>query len=314
MKALIRISAAAALLLALCQSVTAQIEPSGTYLYDSRDGEDLFVDVYEPASGSVSEGKPAVIFMFGGGFKNGSRADASYLPWFKLMSDNGFRVFSIDYRLGLKGVTKVGISNSSVIYDAIQLAVEDLFRATAFIAENAREFGVDPSRIVVSGSSAGAISVLEADWECANAAPLTSLLPEGFRYAGVISFSGAVFSKEGAVRYAKAPAPTMFLHGTSDRIVNYKNTAFLSMRFSGSSILVKEFEKQGYNYRIYRFDGNGHEIADADSMVASFDEQMSFIATNVMKGQKRIVDALVRDPAVPVSASAKDGVNSIYAE
>ena len=311
---LLKISLAAALLLAACNLASAQIEPSETVLYAQKDGQDLFMDVYEPSRGSDSAGKPAIVFMFGGGFKSGSRTDACYVPWYKMLCDRGFRVFSIDYRLGLKNVTKVGVANASAIYDAIQIAVEDLFSATAFIVENAASFGVDPSSIVVSGSSAGAISVLEADWECANSAPRTSVLPEGFRYAGVISFSGAVFSKEGKVRYRTAPAPTMFLHGTSDRIVNYKNTAFFNMRFSGSSVLVKEFEKRGYNYRIYRFDGNGHEIANEKSMMASFDEQMNFISTNVMKGEKRIVDALVSDPAVPVSASAKDGVNSIYAE
>ena len=305
---------AAALLLAVCSLGFAQIAPSGTYLYAQKDGQDLFVDVYEPAEGSQSEGKPAIIFMFGGGFKTGSRADECYFPWYKMLCDRGFRVFSIDYRLGLKDVTKVGVSNASAIYDAIQIAVEDLYSATAFIVENAGSFGVDPSSIVISGSSAGAITALEAEWECANAAPRTSALPEGFRYAGVISFSGAVFSKEGKVTYDREPAPTMLLHGTADKIVNYKETSFFSMHFSGSSVLVKEFEKQDYNYRIYRFNGNGHEIASIDSMVASFDEQMNFISANVMKGEKRIVDALVSDPAVPVSATANDGVNSIYEE
>ncbi len=304
----------AVLLLAVCSMSFAQIAPSGTYLYAQKDGQDLFVDVYEPADGSQSEGKPAIVFMFGGGFKSGSRTDECYFPWYKMLCDRGFRVFSIDYRLGLRDVTKVGVSNSSAIYDAIQIAVEDLYSATAFIVENAGAFGVDPSSIVISGSSAGAVTALEAEWECANSAPLTSILPEGFRYAGVISFSGAVFSKEGKVRYDREPAPTMFLHGTADRIVNYKEVSFFSMHFSGSGVLVKEFEKQGYNYRIYRFNGNGHEVSGIDSMVASFDEQMNFITTNVMKGEKRIVDALVSDPAVPISASANNGVNSIYEE
>ena len=311
---LLKFELAAAVLLAACSLSFAQIEPSGTYLYAQKDGQDLFVDVYEPSAGSDVSGKPAIVFMFGGGFKSGSRTDECYFPWYKMLCDRGFRVFSIDYRLGLKNVTKVGVSNASAIYDAIQIAVEDLYSATAFIVENAGAFGVDPSSIVISGSSAGAITALEAEWECANSAPRTSVLPKGFRYAGVISFSGAVFSKEGKVRYDRAPAPTMLLHGTADKIVNYKETAFFKMHFSGSSVLAEEFGDQGYNYRIYRFNGNGHEIASIDSMVASFDEQMNFISTNVMKGEKRIVDALVSDPAVPVSASANDGVNSIYAE
>lgn len=296
----------------------AQISPSGTYMFAQKDSCELFMDVYEPAEGSSTEidgiKKPSIIFMFGGGFKSGSRDDKDYRPWFKALSDDGFRVFSIDYRLGLKNVTKVGIANAVAIHEAIEMAVEDLFSATAFIIENAASFGVDPTSIVISGSSAGAISSLQAEWECANGAKSTEVLPEGFQYAGVMSFSGAVFSKNGKVRYKRAPAPTLLLHGTSDKIVNYHQIAFFKMHFSGSHILAKEFSRKGYNYNIYRFEDNGHEIASAKSMMASLGEQMSFIRNNVMQHKNRVIDAVISDSAVPVSATAKDKPSSIYSE
>ena len=156
------------------------------------------MDVYDPADGSETSvngvEKPLVIFMFGGGFIRGTRDDESYNGWFRTMTENGYRVVSIDYRLGLKGSNKVGIAQVNVLDKAIHMAVEDLFSATNFILENADQFEVSPDNIVISGSSAGAISVMQAEYEIANGTSWASVLPEGFNYAGVMSFSGAILS------------------------------------------------------------------------------------------------------------------------
>ena len=96
----------------------ATISPSGTYLFDKKADGELYLDVYDPAKGSVTSingvQKPTILFMFGGGFIRGTRDDESYNKWFKMLSDNGFRVISIDYRLGLKGSNKVGDRKSVV--------------------------------------------------------------------------------------------------------------------------------------------------------------------------------------------------------
>ena len=168
------------------------ITPDGTYLFVQRDTCDLFMDVYNPASGSNTTAfgleKPTVIFMFGGGFIGGTRDDADYHKWFRQMTENGYRVISIDYRLGLKGSNKVGVAQVNVLDKAIHMAVEDLFSATNFILDNADQFGVRPDNIVISGSSAGAITVMQAEYEIANNTAWASVLPAGFNYAGLMSF------------------------------------------------------------------------------------------------------------------------------
>lgn len=280
------------------------IEPSGTYLYASKDGQDLYMDVYEPAEGSVTSidgrEKPAVIFMFGGGFKEGERNNLSYSKWFSMLSENGFKVISIDYRLGLAGVKKVGLTQAGLVENAIHLAVEDLFSATSYIVQNAEMLGVNPSNIVISGSSAGAISVMQAEWELCNATSYASLLPEGFRYAGVMSFAGAIFSRKGRIRYAEAPSPILMFHGTADKVVEYKQIWFFRLRFAGSCVIARTLARCGFSYNFYRFKDCSHEIAV--SMEQNFAEEMRFIETNVMKGSPRIIDALVtKDPAIPES-------------
>lgn len=279
---------------------TKLINPDGTYMFEKRDDGELFLDVYSPAEGSETsidgKAKPTILFMFGGGFIQGQRDDASYHKWFKMLTDNGFRVISIDYRLGLKGSNKVGVAQVNVLDKAIHWAVEDLFSATNYIIKNAEQLDVDPSNLVISGSSAGAISVMQAEYELCNKTKWAAVLPEGFKYAGVMSFSGAILSREGELDYARMPAPTLMLHGTADELVNYKQIKFFNLGFFGGGKLVKRFEKLGFDYNMYHFVGYGHEIAG--SMETTFDLQMKFIESNVMKGQRRIIEAWVDDPGV----------------
>ena len=276
------------------------LSPDGTYVYEKRDTCDLFMDVYDPADGSeetfMGHRKPAIIFMFGGGFVGGQRDNQSYNSWFRQLTENGYRVISIDYRLGLKGASKMGIAQVNLLDKAIHMAVEDLFSATNFILENAEQLGVERDNIVISGSSAGAITVMQAEYEVANRTSYASVLPQDFNYAGVMSFAGAILSRKGKVKYETAPCPTMMLHGTADKIVPYRQIAVFNLGFYGGGKLVERFQKFGYDYNMFHFIDYGHEIAS--SMYTTFDLQLDFLEKNVILGKKRIIEAWISDPDV----------------
>lgn len=293
-------AAAALLMAASLYAEETSISPDGTYLFAKRDTCDLYLDVYNPAAGSETTidgmDKPTIVFMFGGGFIQGTRDDQSYHYWFRKLTESGYRVISIDYRLGLKGSTKVGVAQVNVLDKAIHMAVEDLFSATTFIIDNAETLGVNPSNIVVSGSSAGAISVMQAEYEIANRTKWASSLPDDFNYAGVMSFSGAILSREGKVDYKNRPCPTLMLHGTSDELVPYKQIAVFNLGFFGGGKLVERFAKFGYNYNMYHFVDYGHEVAG--SMSTTLDLQFKFLECNVMQDKMRIVEAWISDPDV----------------
>ncbi|MCM1501843.1 MAG: alpha/beta hydrolase [Bacteroidales bacterium] len=282
-------------------TVQAPIEPvlpDATYMFAQRDTCELFMDVYEPAKGSQTtfEGKvkPAILFMFGGGFIGGRRDDPDYLPWYRKMTENGYRVIAIDYRLGLKGSTSVGLAQVNALDNAIHLAVEDLYSATMYMIDNADALGIDPDSIVICGSSAGAITVLQAEYELCNRTEYASSMPEGFRYAGVMSFSGGILSRDGKLKYDETPCPTALFHGTADKLVNYKQITFFNIGFYGSEKIARRFAKFGYNYNIIRFLDHGHEVAGF--MEITTDTQFRFIENNVMKDEKSIVDIIVDDP------------------
>ena len=300
-------------------ALRAEIEPSGTYLFAQKDGQDLFLDIYEPLDSAArmvqldsvtTVEKPTILFVFGGGFKTGNRDAAAYKPWFENLCNDGYRVVSIDYRLGLKEVKKMGISQRDLLDKAIHMAVEDLFSSILFLRENTEELGIDTDNIVLAGSSAGAITILQADYELCNRTDYARVLPEGFHFAGVMSFAGAIYSTNGPVKYASAPAPTLLLHGTADKLVNYDQIVFFNIGWFGSNRLAERFGKLGYPYTFLRFKDHGHEIAMA--MPYTLEVQKEFILTCVLKKVARTLDILIDDPRIEAPEIWKKGPEELY--
>lgn len=295
------------LLLALVFGLVARGQNlAGTYLYAQRENQDLYLDVYAPTPGSETfigdKEKPTILFIFGGAFISGSRNENSHKTWYKLLNDNGYRVVAIDYRLGLKGV-RMQFSlfkltdTAKKTKHAVDLGVEDLFSAINYICDHARGMGIDPANIVVAGSSAGAMISLSAEYEICNGSPRAAVLPEGFNFAGVMSFAGAIMSDSGKPAYKREPCPQLLFHGTDDKIVNYKKLSLGNWGLFGTNVLADVLQKGGYNYNVLRFQGNGHDIAAY--YLALWPEEKRFLEANVMQGQRRIVDALITDPALP---------------
>lgn len=276
-------------------------QPDRTVCFAQRDTCDLLLDFYAaaPGSGPCADTlrKPLIIHVFGGGFIMGRRDQAGDRIWYRQLADAGYHVAAIDYRLGLKGkVIKNVTAARAILLDAIQAATDDLFSATAYLIDHAEEFGVDPDRIIVSGSSAGAIAVLQAEWEICNGKEPAQVLPGWFNYAGVMAFAGGIFSTDGPVRFPQKPCPIMLLYGTADRIVPYGKITVFSNQFAGSEALAKKLAAVNANFQIYRFQGAGHEIAG--SMLRNFPEELRFLEENVIRRVFRPLDATLTDDAI----------------
>lgn len=233
-----------------------------TYQYAERDTLKLYLDFYTPEI--VHDSTICVVYVFGGGFIGGHRDGDFEKAYFKQLVDEGFQVAAIDYRLGLKGVKNLGVTNSEPLEKAINMATEDAISAIAYLLEHAKELKVNKDWIMMIGSSAGAITSLQTDYVLCNGKLNSNILPEDFRLAGVVSYAGAIFSHEGKVTYKNHnPAPTMLYHGMADRLVPYNKIEFFSIGFYGTSSLVKRFEQFDYPYFARRFEGYGHSIAVA---------------------------------------------------
>lgn len=254
----------------LCGSVYGQdvidnLIQKHTYLYAIKDNDSLFLDKYELPSIDSVVPMPCMIYVFGGGFMHGQRFKESYMPYFRHLLEKGFVVISIDYRLGLNKAKREKDLNAqkfiSILNDAIDMATEDLYDVTRYVLSYAGDWKIDTKSIVVTGSSAGAITVLHAEYGICNKSDLAKNLPEDFNYAGVVSCAGAIFTRTGGLQWKENPAPMLMFHGDADRNVPYDKVKILQLGLYGSKYISEELNRMKSPYYFYDIENAGHEMA-----------------------------------------------------
>ena len=153
----------------------AQTVEKQTFVYAVKQTDTLRLDRYVALTPD-SRTKPCLMFVFGGGFVGGRRDNASFLSYFEYYARKGYVVVSIDYRLGMKKAMQAGTLSEETFPEAwittLAMATGDLYDATAYVCDHASAWGVDKTRIVASGSSAGAITVLMGEYGICNGHPL----------------------------------------------------------------------------------------------------------------------------------------------
>lgn len=276
----------------------AETPTKQTFVFANRGSQQLKMDVYRTDNSDSldkeSTLQSCLLFVFGGGFKEGTRDDKLYRDYFSYFANRGFTVVSIDYRLGMKGEKAPSMFNFKPMEKSIALAVEDLYTATDYLLKSSQKLNIDTTQIIISGSSAGAIAVLQADYEKRNNKSSTYSLSTPFQYAGVIAFSGGIFSREGTPTYNNAPAPTLFFHGSADKLVPYNNNRFFHIGMFGSNTLAKQFRKKGYPYQFYSMEGSGHEVSEYP-MTEFLPEIEQFITDFVINKKQLLIDINYRD-------------------
>ena len=250
------------LISSLFASVVAQDKE--TYLYAVKDTNKLYLDVYVPEK--QNDEQSCLMFVFGGGFIGGKRDDNQVQQVWRHFTEKGYVVIAIDYRLGMRGQTEFApLRAVKNFHKAIDMAAEDVISALDYTVRNLRQterYTIDCAHIIVMGSSAGAIAALQADYAMCNGYLNSDILPQSFRIAGIAAYAGAIFSTHGVPKYKnRAPAPTLFCHGTDDKLVVYNKTQFANIGLFGSSSIAKQFKKKGYTYQIRRYTGLGHQVA-----------------------------------------------------
>lgn len=285
--------------MAASEGLLAALTPSATWTYAVKDTSELKMDWYAPAPGSAvcfEDGthKPMILFVFGGGFCAGERSEACYQKYFEEMTKLGYDLVTIDYRLGMKG--KKGGANLNyfkVFHRAIHLAVDDLFSAVDYLLKHQAQTGLDARNMVLCGSSAGAITVLQAAWEL-------DLDPHGFPrdfvFKGVMSYSGGIISKVGKPRYSRRHCPVLLYHGTSDKVVEYNKLQIFNKGFFGSKMIASRLKRSGVPFHFVKYDGLSHEVAAR--MEFTCKEQEEFIRTFVVQGKNLTIETLVDDPSI----------------
>ena len=130
-------SASSALGQGFSTSVTApyRVTPNITYL--TANNFEAKLDVYSRSDSTTPQ--PTLIWIHGGGWTGGAKESATFslLPYMEM----GWNVVNVEYRLA-----KISLAPA---------AVEDCLCALRWVIRNAKQYGFDTSKLVVSGGSAG---------------------------------------------------------------------------------------------------------------------------------------------------------------
>lgn len=248
---------------------------------------------------ATKEKQPVVLFAFGGGFRGGDRASADYHAYFEFLARQGYTVISTDYRTTLKHLDPQQVTGPldfmQALQVAIQTAVSDLYTATHYVIDHAEAWQIDPRLIVLSGSSAGAISVLQAEYQLCHAEEGIPLLPKDFHYAGVIAFAGAI-ADVAAPTWPKQPCPILLFHGDADRTVPYREATLPDMGgLWGSASIAESLSQTGTSYAFYRIGKAGHEISSTPMQTQLYDI-LSFLDRQVMRQEPLVIQTAIHAP------------------
>jgi acetyl esterase/lipase len=115
-------------------------EPTDTTTYNTVDGQELKMDVWQPAD-QAQASHAALVYVYGGGFESGTREQ--WAAYFQHLTSQGITVFSMDYRL------------STPTDPSWDKAGGDVKCAVGWVHQNADRYGIDTERVAISGGSAG---------------------------------------------------------------------------------------------------------------------------------------------------------------
>ncbi len=216
-------------------------------VFDPKTG--LKLDVWAPEGTKAGDGKPILVFFYGGGWAHGERGHYGFVA--KAFAAKGFVVVMPDYR-------KV----PDVRFPAF---IEDGAKALRWVQDNVAQHGGDPKRVGLSGHSAGAhiamLLALDRSWlDKAGVAPgfvratvglsgPYDFLPFDSRrsIAAMNEWPRPIETQPIAYASASAP-PVMVVTGASDDTVKPRNAILLAQKLTrlGSIVEFRAYDDLGH--------------------------------------------------------------------
>ena len=258
---------------------------AGTYrvvmnvVYLTANNYPVKLDVYARRDGTP---EPTLIWIHGGGWLRGSKDVElqSILPWL----EKGWNVVNVDYRLG-----KVSGAPAAVV---------DCQCALRWVAANARQYGLDLNRLVVSGESAGGHLALTTGMipesagfgrECPGPPlPRVAAIIDWFGITDVnellegasqrpyaVEWLGSRLDREELARklspltwVQKELPPVLMIHGDADTWVPYRQSVRLH----------EALDRAGVDNRLVTIPGGSHGGFPPEQRLRAFGEIDDFLA------------------------------------
>ena len=129
-------------LVSVLTPIANEIRPTRRVVYKTIGDRELQMQVFEPKGHQSTDRRPVFLAIHGGGWTGGS-AEGFY-PFAAHFAERGMVGISLEYRLR-------NAKNETTVFDCVR----DARSAVRWIRKNADSLGIDPSKIIAMGGSAG---------------------------------------------------------------------------------------------------------------------------------------------------------------
>lgn len=264
--------------------------------------DSLRMNIFVPTNDNAIK-RPLVVWIHGGGFIQGNRADFNSLA--ETWAKRGYTAVTISYRLGIHG----SLLDPPFAYDeaeairACYRGIQDVRGGLRYLVKNAGVYGIDTSRCIIGGASAGSIIALHSAYFDAQdqIPPAAGKISDAVRLIGtfprpalgspdgdlhtdvstpsikvVLNIFGALFD----LKYLSgAPfIPLFSYHQTDDPVVPcgvnraYHGLSLFSANYpyvSGTCAIEQELTKLGVaasDHVVIFYQGAAHEVHDPNGV------------------------------------------------
>jgi acetyl esterase/lipase len=270
-----------------------EYQAQGNITYAVAGGVELKLDLYKPRAAGPP--RPVMVFVHGGGWVSGAKEDA--VLWLAPWLQSGWAAVNVEYRLAR-------VAHAPA-------AVEDVRCALRWVDRYAKDHGLDPARIVMSGDSAGGHLALMAalapesaglDRGCTVPYPAgtnswVSVPARDVRPAAVVSWYGitdvaGMLAGEGARGYAvewvgnrrdadKAAAlvsPVEYVAAGGPPVITVHGDADTVVPYAHATRLHAALDKAGVKNRLVTIPGGAHGRFPPAEMDRAYDAIEAFLA------------------------------------
>jgi acetyl esterase len=248
--------------------------------YKEANGTTLDLWILTPETGPA-EGRPAIVFFFGGGWRAGS--PQQFEMQCRHLAARGMVAIMADYRVASR-------------HDAKPVeCLADARSAIRWVRANAERLGIDPDRIAAGGGSAGGhlagstpfIAEFDEPGEDATVsavpdalvlfnpalvlAPLPGFTPDGFGVRVPAERLGCEPERLSPAHHVKpAGPPTIILHGRADTTVPIETAEVFTerMRQAGNRCELIGYDEQPHGF-FNREPWQSRTLAEADAFLVS---------------------------------------------
>lgn len=268
-----------------------QAVPFGSNIGVNGGTQTLYMDVYQPA-GDSEQLRPVIVVAFGGSFIYGTRADVADLCMD--FAKRGYVAVANDYRVGFF------FPNQTTTTRAVMRGAHDMRGCVRYlrksVAELGNPYGIDTTRIIIGGVSAGAISAVHATYLDQESEIPAVLVPEAASLGGIEGNSGnpgyssevlACYSFSGALGdtawIEPGDVPIVSLHEVGDNVVPYYTAPVYvtgiptGLTASGSHDIHERANHLGLVNCFRSYPGTGHVGYLSSDYVAAMDYVSRFL-------------------------------------